>query len=106
MTGSKDEHVTVALTSAKSAKVLASAVPQITGTPAVGSMLGINRGTWSSKVSFSYQWLRDGVPINKATKSTYKLTSSDGGKTITVRVTGKKSGCATVSRTSDPIGWR
>ena len=106
VTGAKDGHVTIAKTSSQSAKILASTVPQITGTAAVGSTLGINRGTWSSKVSFSYQWLRDGQPIKKATKSTYKLTTADNGKPITVRVTGKRSGYATVSRTSDSIGWR
>ena len=106
VTGAKDGHVTIAKTSSQSAKILASTVPQITGTAAVGSTLGINRGTWSSKVSFSYQWLRDGEVIKKATKSTYKLTDFDNNKSISVKVTGKRSGYATVSRTSDPIGWR
>jgi hypothetical protein len=32
----------------------------------------------------SYQWLRDGVPIDGATGSRYLLTEADRGATITV----------------------
>ena len=36
--------------------------------------------------SFSYQWLRDGVVLSGATGSTYTLTQSDVGATMSVRV--------------------
>lgn len=35
----------------------------------------------------SYQWLRNGKPIKKATKATYKLTKKDRRKRISLRVT-------------------
>ena len=35
---------------------------------------------------YSYQWKRDGSPINGATTSTYTLSQLDAGKTITVEV--------------------
>jgi hypothetical protein len=47
-----------------------------------------------------YQWYRNGIKIKKATKSTYKLTKADRGKRITVKVTGKKRGYHTHTRTS------
>lgn len=100
VTGSKASFATIARESVASSKVPLSARPTVQGTPSVGSTLNVVVGSWTAKTAFSYQWLRDGEVIKKATKSTYKLTSSDAGKTITVRVTGKKSGYATVSRTS------
>ena len=33
------------------------------------------------------QWLRDGAPISRATRHTYKLTAQDEGSGISVRVT-------------------
>lgn len=75
-------------------------VPKITGTAKAGKTLTVTRGTWSPTPTFSYQWYRNGVAISKATKSTYKLTSSDKGKKITVKVTGKRSGYLTTTKTS------
>ncbi len=74
--------------------------PRITGTRAVGKTLTATLA-WSPKPSTTtYQWYRDGRRITKATKSTYKLVASDRGKRITVKVTGKKRGYYTHSRTS------
>jgi hypothetical protein len=89
-----------AKTSTKSAKVMQAATPKISGTLAVGSTLKLSRGSWTSSVSFSYQWVRDGITIPGATRTYYKLTSTDAGKKITVRVTGRRSGYATVALTS------
>ena len=45
-------------------------------------------GTWSPAPStVTYQWYRSGKKIKKATKATYKLTKSDRGKTVKVKVT-------------------
>jgi hypothetical protein len=75
--------------------------PKITGTAKVGKTLKAKAGTWKpSKVKLSYQWYRGDKKIKKATKSTYKLTKSDKGKKIKVKVTGKKSGYKTVTKTS------
>ncbi len=74
---------------------------RITGTAEFGTTLRANPGTWgTSKVKFKYQWLRDGKPIKKATKATYKLRGADVGKRIQVQITGSKKGFATETRAS------
>jgi len=78
----------------------AAPTPSISGTAKAGSTLTVNRGTWSPTPTFSYRWYRNGAPISGAIKSTYTLTTSDRGKTITVAVTGKLTGYATKSVTS------
>lgn len=82
------------------AKVMKAATPKISGTLAVGSTLKVSKGSWTSSVKFAYQWLRDGQPINKATRTSYKLTGADAGRLITVRVTGKRSGYETAALAS------
>ncbi|MDF1489553.1 CAP domain-containing protein [Tessaracoccus caeni] len=79
---------------------LKTATPKISGTAKVGKTLTIKRGTWTSGTKFSYQWYRDGKKIKGATKSSYKLTKSDAGKKITVKVKGTKSGYKSVTKTS------
>jgi hypothetical protein len=104
-TSSKPDYVSVTATSDVSSIVakgtLSGPLPVITGTAAVAKMLTATPGTWStSPVSRSYQWLRNGVAISGATKSTYKTTSADKGKTIRVAVTGVKNGYTTLKLTS------
>jgi hypothetical protein len=80
---------------------LTGATPTITGTTKVGSTLTARAGTWApAPVTLSHQWLRNGVVISGATATTYKLTATDKGKRITVRVTGTKAGYTTLSQTS------
>ncbi|MDQ1136955.1 hypothetical protein QE410_001754 [Microbacterium sp. SORGH_AS 1204] len=80
---------------------LSGATPTITGTTKVGYTLTARAGTWApAPVALSYQWSRNGVAISGATSSTYKLTSSDKGKRITVKVTGTKTGYTTLAKTS------
>lgn len=81
-------------------KVLTAATPRITGSAKVGHTLRANTGTWTSKTSLSYQWLRNGTAIRGATNATYRVTSADVGRTLTVRVTGKKPGYASEARRS------
>lgn len=50
-------------------------------------------------VTTSYQWLRNGVPIAGATRSTYALSSLDLGRSISVRVTSTKPAAGGVSYT-------
>src|SRR5690606_26195129 len=69
-------------------------------TVSVGATLGVDKGAWTTGTTFKYQWYANGKAISKATKATYKLTSKEAGKAITVKVTGSKSGYATVSLTS------
>lgn len=74
--------------------------PTISGTAQVGQSLTAVRGTWDSGVTFTYQWNQDGSPISGATSATYTILSSDLGSTISVSVTGTKTGYATTTRTS------
>ncbi|MBU3976553.1 MAG: leucine-rich repeat domain-containing protein [Actinobacteria bacterium] len=76
--------------------VLAGPNPSISGKVKVKKKLTAKIGTWSPKPDrITYQWYRSGKVIKKATKATYKLTKSDKGKKITVKVTVVKAGYAT-----------
>lgn len=58
-------------------------------------------GAWGpGSVRLAYQWLRDGVPITGATTPWYYVGLADRGHQVGVRVTGSKSGYATLSRDS------
>ncbi|MGC3955818.1 MAG: hypothetical protein QM804_16505 [Propionicimonas sp.] len=77
-----------------------SATPKLSGTAKVGKKLKVKVGKWSPKPAFSYRWYRSGKAIAGATKSSYKLTKADQGKRITVKVTGKRAGWETLTKTS------
>ncbi|HEY3545113.1 MAG TPA: peptidoglycan-binding protein [Propionicimonas sp.] len=103
VTGAKAGFTTVTKTSgATEAVVPANQVttgkPKITGTATSGKTLRVKPGTWGpGKVKLSYRWYRGSKAIGGATKSTYKLKSADKGKTITVKVTGSRSGFASAT---------
>ena len=98
--GKKTGYVTATRTSAATGKVSTTSAPSISGTRMVGATLSAVRGTWTTGTSFSYQWYVDGKAISGATGSTYRLSSGTETKRITVKVTGRKAGYVTVSRTS------
>ena len=105
VTGTKAGYATAAKTSAATAAVaagtLTTAVPTITGTVAVGQTLTANPGTWGpAPVNLYYQWKANGTAISGATTATYKPVSADVGKTLTVTVTGRKTGYTTAAKTS------
>ncbi|GAA1180912.1 hypothetical protein GCM10009584_23660 [Ornithinimicrobium humiphilum] len=101
VTGKKTGYANVTKTSAATARVQVAPTPTISGTPKVTYTLKANRGSgWSSGTAFTYQWYANGKAISGATSSSLKLSASRAGQTITVKVTGKKSGYPTVSRTS------
>ena len=80
---------------------LATAVPTVTGTAKAGYTLTANAGVWGpAPVTLSYQWYRSGTAIAGATGPTYKLTGSDTGKTLTVKITGAKANYITTAATS------
>jgi hypothetical protein len=82
-------------------KFTASPVPRITGKAKVGQTLKVAAGKWApAPVSLSYQWYRNGVKITKATSASYKVTKLDNGKQLSVKVTGKKAGYQSVTKTS------
>ncbi|MFT3942414.1 MAG: leucine-rich repeat domain-containing protein [Ancrocorticia sp.] len=104
VTGSKTGYTTVSKTSAKTPAVakgtLTAATPTITGTVKVGSTLTAVPGKWTSGTAFTYQWYAAGKAIKNATKSTFVLTEAQLGDTISVKVTGTKTGYTTASKTS------
>lgn len=105
VTASKAGYTRTAKMSASTAAVLkkisASPIPAISGAPRIGAVLTAKPGAWKpSPVTLTYQWYRSGIAIPGATRSTYTVTRSDAGAKLTVRVTGRKSGYASASRTS------
>jgi len=104
VTGSKAGYTTKTVSSAKVTVVKRFArtgYASITGTSKVGHVLTGHRGLWSpAPSSFAFQWYRNGVAIKGATHVTYKLTSADRGKKVTLKVTVKRAGYLTTSHTS------
>lgn len=76
--------------------------PTVKGTARVGKRLTVRaRGAWTpAPTSFAYQWLRNGKKISGATKSSYRLTSRDRGKRLSVRVSALRPGVPTVAVSS------
>lgn len=74
--------------------------PTISGSAVVGQSLTAVPGTWDSGVSFTYQWNQDGNPISGANASSFVLSNLVLGSTISVSVTGAKSGYASSTKTS------
>lgn len=104
VTGSRSGLTTVTKTSAQvvvASATLGAKSPSITGKAKKGKTLKVKMSAWTpAPVKITYQWLRNGSAISKATKSTYKVTKKDRKKYISVRVTGSKPGYATASRIS------
>lgn len=100
VTGSRSGYATVTRTSAATLRVQTAPTPTVSGTPKVTYLLSAKRGTWSSGTAFTYQWYASGTAIKGATGSTLRLGTAHVGKTIKVKVTGRKAGYPTTSRTS------
>ncbi len=66
-----------------------TALPVISGATGVGSLLTTTNGTWggSLPITYTYQWLRNGVAIGGATSSTYTSVSADLNANIQCQVT-------------------
>ena len=61
-------------------------------------------GTWGpAPVTLTYRWYREGALISDASAATYKVRTGDAGRTLTVKVTGTKTGYSTASKTSAGI---
>ena len=100
VTGKQTGFTTSAAMSSSTARVATTASPSISGVFMVGGKLTAKPNTWTTGTVFTYQWLADGLPISGATSSTFVLGSAQRDKQIAVSVTGRKSGYATVTRTS------
>ena len=109
VTGSESGFLTSTAPSAATAVVTGGTLtlhtPTISGSHVVGQLLTAS-ATFTSPsgtISYTYEWKRGSSAIKHATASTYRLTSSDAGKKITVKVTGHETGFTTASRTSGSV---
>lgn len=71
-------------------RILISSTPTISGKSKVGSFLRVSTGRWESGAKLTLQWYRGSAKIKGATSNSYKLTTLDVGKQISVWVTGTK----------------
>jgi len=81
--------------------------PKLTGIARVGKVLRLKGGVWSpAPRTKAFQWLRNGKPIAKAKRATYRLTKKDRGRRISVRVLVKKPGLKSATWTSKRVTVR
>lgn len=112
VTGTKSNYVAATATSAPTTQIASAAVdavtPEIVGTPTVGERLTVEPGEWGpTGVELAYQWKRSGIDIPSATDQDYQVVEEDAGHEISIAVTGRGSGLATVVRESAstaPVG--
>lgn len=79
--------------------------PRVTGTPGVGRTLSVDRGAWSpSPTRYAYRWKRGGVVIRGAVGSTYRPTTADAGRYLSVEVTVSRPGYRDAVRTTARVG--
>ena len=82
---------------------VATTAPVVLGVPRVGALLTAFDGDWDQTgLTFSRQWLRDGVAITGAVGRTYRLTGKDAGHRISVQVTATKDGVTPGTAVSAP----
>ncbi|GAA2225081.1 hypothetical protein GCM10009851_05900 [Herbiconiux moechotypicola] len=80
---------------------LTIATPTVTGQALTGSTLTASPGTWGpAPVSFTYAWYRGTAAIPGATAKSYTPTAADVGSTLSVRITGAKTGYSSATKIS------
>ena len=80
-----------------------TAVPKVTGTAKVGTVLTASAGTWTpSPTTLAYQWLANGAAVTGATATTFTPTTAQVGKQLTVRVTASGLGYPATTAYSTP----
>jgi hypothetical protein len=90
----------------KAAAFHAASRPGFRGTLQVGKTLTAVTGRWSPNPTFEYQWLLDGQPIRGATDSTLVVASGYAEKSVSLRVTAKRTGYVTRETSSDAVAIR
>ena len=82
-----------------------STPPSIRGQALLGSTLHVRPGTWEpDTVTLTYQWTRDGAPVDGATGTAYDLGEVDLGAEIGLVETATDETSATGSATAEPVG--
>jgi hypothetical protein len=63
-------------------------LPEVTGSIVTGSILVCTTGVWDSDLplTYSYQWLRNGVPINAANNDAYTTVTEDEETNVSCQV--------------------
>lgn len=91
-----------------------TALPAVSGTPTVGSLLSCSSGSWTGESvgtlavgwplssPFVYQWLRDGGPIAGATSPAYLVQATDVGHSLACEV-GATNYAGHASAKSNPL---
>ena len=97
VTATKPQYTSDTATSAPSALVargtlVTTGTAKVLGTLKVGRTLTAVAPSCRPAATRAYQWMRNGVAIRNATKSTYKLGKADVGKRIRVRITLSRAG--------------
>lgn len=82
--------------------------PRIKGAARPGRAVRAVVKAWKpgKKVKYRYTWYRNGNKIKGAKKAVYRVKRKDRGKKLTVKVTGKRRGFETTSRTSRKVKVR
>lgn len=99
--GGRTSTATSTTAKVKAGQFTKTAPPVVKGTFTVGRKLTAAAGKWSpNSTRTSYQWLRNGKRIKGATGKHHRLTKKDKGKSISVKVTVRRSGYATTTAVS------
>ena len=110
VTGTRSLHLPSSATSAATGVVKAlpmvGAKPKLSGTGKVRTVVKAKPGRWTKGARLTYQWLLDGKPVARATKSRFRPPASARRHRLSVRVTGTRAGYATLTRKSATIRLR
>lgn len=77
------------------ARALTAPKPTISGTATTGQRLTAKPGKWTAGTKLRYQWFVNGSAVSGATGASYVVRPGNVDRTITVKVTGTKSGYTT-----------
>ncbi|NHC47167.1 immunoglobulin domain-containing family protein [Motilibacter aurantiacus] len=81
--------------------------PTISGAARVGALLKATPGRWAPVAAgHRFVWLRDGKPIARATRGSYRPTAADRGHSLSVRVTASRTGYSPLTAASKAVRVR
>ena len=78
-------------------------VPTVKGKAVVGNTLTASTKDWMDGTELTYQWYRDGAPIDGADTDTYDLIGEDGETKVTVGITGTLPGYESMEKISNGL---